>query len=91
MPKFSIRQLLLVMFLFGLLAACAANAWRGGDIGRGLLWGLVMMAIPLKTMALFYWMGVCIQLVFNFRRMRQALTSQPAESPTIPPANSTPS
>lgn len=74
------------MFLFGILAACAANAWRGGDVGRGILWGLAMMLVPLMTMAVFYWAGVLFQLAFNFRRMENALVGQPVEAPEAPEA-----
>ena len=61
-PRFSIRQLMLTMFVLALLSACLAGAYRGSSFAFGLIVSLVLSVVPLSLMAMVYWLGVLMRI-----------------------------
>ena len=69
-PKFSIRQLLLMMVAVGVVSACLAGAYRGSTVAFGLAMGMMATIFPFLAYAIVHWVALGIaeltNLVFKF-------------------------
>jgi hypothetical protein len=71
-PKFSIRQLLLMMIAVGVVSACMAGASRGNRIAFGLSVAIIGTILPFAVFSLVHWFSFALasirQSVIDFHR-----------------------
>ncbi len=85
-PKFSIRQMLLLMIAIGVIAACMAGAARGNKIAFGLSVAIVGSILPMLVMAVVHWFSLGIALLSTLtdhdaeKKLSYSATASPAPS-----------
>lgn len=80
-PKFSIRQLLLMMIAVGVISACMAGASRGNRVAFGLSVAIIGTIVPLTVYALVHWVGfllATIPVAFNSANRKSSADSTQA-------------
>ena len=66
-PKFSIRQMLLLMVAIGIVSACLAGAFRGNEIAFGLAAAMISTLMIFLVYGIFYWVAMGLILVVNIQ------------------------
>ena len=59
-PKFSIRQMLLMMIAIGVISACMAGASRGSSVAFGLSVAIVGTILPFAVYAVVHWFSFSV-------------------------------
>lgn len=62
-PKFSIRQLLLMMIAVGVISACMAGASRGNRVAFGLSVAIIGTILPLAIFAVVHWFSFLLAFI----------------------------
>jgi hypothetical protein len=88
-PKFSIRQMLLLMIAIGIVAACMAGAARGNRIAFGLSVAIIGSILPFVVMAIVQWFSFAMALISTLadqvpeKELSYAATASPVTSDQV--------
>ena len=64
-PKFSIRQMLVVMIVIGVISACMAGASRGNRVAFGLSIAIIGSILPFAVFAVVHWFSFALASVLE--------------------------